>query len=90
MEVFSGVRHTEIHTADPLVPESSSFDAEIAIEKAKLPGTNQILAELIQTECNTLCSEIHKLINPIWNKEELPGQWKESAIVLIYKDDKTD
>jgi hypothetical protein len=34
---------------------------------------------------NTLRSEIHKLINCIWNKEELPKQWKESIIVPIYK-----
>jgi hypothetical protein len=27
----------------------------------------------------------------VWNKEELPGQWKESAIVLVYKKgDKTN
>jgi uncharacterized protein (DUF608 family) len=39
----------------------------------------------------TLRSEIHKLINCIWNKEELPEQWKESIIVPIYnKVDKTD
>jgi hypothetical protein len=30
-------------------------------------------------------SEIHKLINCIWSKEELPEQWKESIIVPIYK-----
>jgi hypothetical protein len=39
----------------------------------------------------TLRSEIHKLINSIWNKEELPDHWKESIIVPIYKKgDKTD
>jgi hypothetical protein len=32
-----------------------------------------------------------KLINSIWNKDELPQQWKELFIVPIYeKDDKTD
>jgi hypothetical protein len=25
------------------------------------------------------------IINSIWNKEELPDQWKESIIVQIYK-----
>jgi hypothetical protein len=30
------------------------------------------------------CSEIHKLICFIWNKE-LPQQWKESIIVPIHK-----
>jgi hypothetical protein len=39
---------------------------------------------------NKMCSEIHKLINSIWNKEELPEQWKEPIIVPIYKGDKTD
>jgi hypothetical protein len=88
------VRHTEIHTAKPLVPEPSSFEVEIAIEKLKRyksPGIDQIPAELIQAAGNTLHSEIHKLINCMWSKEELPEQWKESIIVPIYKKgDKTD
>jgi len=29
------VRQTEIHTAEPLVPESSSSDVELTIEKLK-------------------------------------------------------
>jgi hypothetical protein len=82
------VRQTEIHAAEPLVPEPSSSEAEIAIEKLKRyksAGIDQIPAELIQVWGNTLRSEIHKLINCIWNKEELPEQWKESIIVPIYK-----
>jgi len=35
--------------------------------------------------CRTICSEIHKLIISIWNKEELPEEWKESIIIPIYK-----
>jgi hypothetical protein len=55
------------------------------------PGTNQILAELIKAGGETLGSEIHRLICSIWNKEELPQQWKESIIVPIYKNgDNTD
>jgi hypothetical protein len=39
----------------------------------------------------TIQSETLKLINSIWNKEELLEQWKESIIVHIYKKgDKTD
>jgi hypothetical protein len=26
---------------------------------------------------------IHKPINSVWNKEELPDQWKESIIVPV-------
>jgi hypothetical protein len=30
-------------------------------------------------------------MNSIWNKEEVPEQWKESVIVPVYKEgDKTD
>jgi len=43
------------------------------------------MAELIQAEGNTLCSRVHKLINSIWNTEELPQQWKESILAPIYK-----
>jgi hypothetical protein len=46
-----------------------------------MEGIDQILAELIQAVCNTLSSEIHKLINSIWNKGELSQQWKKSMIV---------
>jgi hypothetical protein len=55
------------------------------LKRYKSPGIDQIPAELIQARGNTLRSEIHKLINYIWNKEELPEQWKESIIVPIYK-----
>jgi hypothetical protein len=71
------VRQTEIHTAEQLIPEPSSSEVEIAIEKLKRyksPGIDQIPAELIQAGGNTLCSEIHKCINCVWNKEELPEQ----------------
>jgi hypothetical protein len=38
-----------------------------------------------------LCSEIHKLICYIWNKEESPQQWKDTIIVPIHKEGgKTD
>jgi hypothetical protein len=56
-------------------------------KKYKSTTTDQILAQVIQAEGNILhfvCSEIHKHINSIQNKEELPKQWKESLIVPTY------
>jgi hypothetical protein len=44
-----------------------------------------LVHELIQVGVNNLCSEIHILIHCIWNKKELPWQWKEYIIVPIYK-----
>jgi len=86
-------RQAEIRTAEPLVPEPSAFEVELAIEKLKShksPGINQIPAELIKAGGSTMCGEIHKHIS-IWDKEELPEEWKESIIVPMYrKGDKTD
>ena len=70
------------------MPEPSAFEVELAIEKLKShksPGIDQIPAELIKAGGRTIRSEIHKLINSIWNKEELPEEWRESIIVSIYK-----
>jgi hypothetical protein len=83
----SDVRQIEIHTAEPLVPCPRHLEVEISIaklKKYKSPGSDQIPAELIQAGVETV-SVIHKFINSIWNKEELPYQWKESIIVPIHK-----
>ena len=71
------VRQAEIHTVEPLVPEPSAFEVELAIEKLKnhkSPGIDQIPAELIKAGGRTIRGEIHKLIISIWNNEELPDE----------------
>ena len=80
-------RQMEIHTAEPLMPESSAFEVEMVTEKLKRhksPGGDQTLAKLIKSRGRKILCEIHKLINSVWNKEELPEQWKELIIVPIY------
>ena len=82
------VGQVEIPTADPLVPEPSAFEFQLAIDKVKshkLPGFDEIQAELIKAGDGTICLEIHKLITSICKKEKLPEEWKESIIVPIYK-----
>jgi hypothetical protein len=74
--------------AEPLVPGPSRLEVEIAIaklKKYKSPGSDQIPAEMIQPGGEILLSEIHKLMNSVWNKKELPDQWKEFIIVPIKK-----
>jgi hypothetical protein len=64
------VRQMTVHMAEPYLVE-----VEIAVGKlkrCKFPGTDRIPAELIKAGGEILCSEIHKFICSIWNKEELP------------------
>jgi hypothetical protein len=85
---ISDVRQIEIHTAEPLVPAPSHLEVDIYIAKLKIyksPGSDQILAELYQAGGEILVSVIYKLIASVWNKEELPEQWKESIVVPIQK-----
>jgi hypothetical protein len=44
-----------------------------------------LYAELIKAGGRKIRCAIHKLIIAIWNKEELPEEWKESVIVPIHK-----
>ena len=67
----------------PVVPDPSAFEVEMAIEKLKrhkLPGIDQIPAELLKARYRRTFSEFHKLVYSIWNKE-----WNESVFILIYK-----
>jgi hypothetical protein len=71
---FHDVRQMDIHMAEPLIPEPSLVELEIAIgkfESYKSPVTDQIPAELIKAGGYTLCSEIHRLIFSIYDKEEI-------------------
>jgi hypothetical protein len=75
----SDVRQIERDIAELLVPGPSYLEVEIAVaklKKYKSPGSDKILTELMQA----LLRKIHKLIYSVWNKEELPDQWKESII----------
>jgi hypothetical protein len=76
-----------MHTAKQPVPGPSCLQDEIAIAKlikCNFPGSDQIPAKLIKPGVETL-SIIHKLINFIWNKDELPDQWKVFIILPIHK-----
>ena len=87
------VRRTEIHAAEPLVPEPSAFEVEVAIEKLKSDkstGIDQILAEFIKAGGRTIRGEINKFIICVSNKEDLPEDWMESIVPICKKGDKTD
>jgi hypothetical protein len=59
------------------------------LKRYKSPGIGQIPAEFIKAAGSKICSEIHKLINSIWNKEELHvarmGERRGAYRVLVGK-----
>ena len=60
------VRQTETHTAEPLLPEPSAFEVDLAIEKLKshkLPGIDQIPAEKFKGIGRKFSHQFHKLID---------------------------
>ena len=72
---FNDVRHTEIHTAEPLVAEPSAFEFELAIQKLKIyksAGIDQIPAELIKAVGVIIFYVIHKLITSIGISRNCP------------------
>ena len=82
------VGQAEIHAAEPLRPDPSASEVELAINKLKShksPSNDQIPAELIKAGGRTICLEIHNLITSIWKKEKLPEEWKDSIIIPIHK-----
>ena len=75
MHGVKDVSQAEIHTAEPLVPEPSASEFELAVDKLKSyksPDNDQIPAELMKAGGRTIFLEIHKLITSIWKKENLP------------------
>ena len=79
------VRQTEIQTAEPIVPESSASEVEMAIEKLKSyksPCIDQIPAELNKAGGKKICCEIHKLFISIWNKENCLRSGRSRSLYL--------
>jgi hypothetical protein len=72
---LSDVRQIEVHGAQTLAPGHSHLEAETTIanfKKYKSLSSDQISTELTPAGGEILMSVTHKLINSIWNKEELP------------------
>ena len=69
------------------MPEPSAFHVEMAIgnisKVKKIKRNDQIPAEVIKVVGRTFRSEIRKHSTCIWNKEELPEEWKESIRRVI-------
>jgi hypothetical protein len=71
------MRQTELYTSEPLIHGPSDFEIETANNKflrykSSRTSTDQIPAQMTQSEESRLRSHIRKLINSTWSKQELP------------------
>ena len=68
------------------MPESSASEVKMAVEKPKrhkTPGNDQISEELIKAGGRTTPSEIHKLVQSIWNEEDLVRSGRSRSLHLF-------
>jgi hypothetical protein len=83
-----GVTQTEMHTAEPFVPEPSPPEAEVAtgkLKRYKSSGADKIPVHVIQAGGETLRSEIHKLIKLICKKNNCLTSGKSQSWYLFTK-----
>jgi len=82
-----GVRQTEIHIAEPLVPELSAFEVEMAIKKLKRHkslGADKI-PELIKTGSRTICSEIMSLLTLFGIRKNCLMSGRSQSLYLVIR-----
>jgi hypothetical protein len=56
------------------------------IIKSQTSEVSKVKCSYLRQGIKTLCSEVHRLIHPVWNKKEVvPQQQKKCFIIAIYK-----
>jgi hypothetical protein len=48
-----------------------------------LPSSDHIPAQINQTGGDTILYAIHKLVNSVWNKEDLPDHWRSPLLYQL-------
>jgi len=82
----SDSRQTEIHTAEPLVPEPSAYEFEMAIEKLKRyksPGIDQIPAELIKAGVEQFALRFSNLLILFGKRRNCLGNGRSRSLYLV-------
>jgi hypothetical protein len=75
-------------TAEPLIKELTQEEMEKAfgnLKTNKVPGEDDIIAELIKNSSQELKKRLHALICNILRDEKMPDDWKIGLIILLFK-----
>lgn len=82
--------HTKIQysSVEPYISSPSRSEINAAINKLKnnkAPGEDHIVAELVKNSGEAVKNEVWKLINIIWEKQQMPEEWNTAIICPIFK-----
>ena len=82
----------EIPPAETELPINCNKPTKAEIKKAittlrngKAAGPDEIPAEAIKADMETAVNMLHSLFSKIWEKEEVPSQWKEAIVINLAK-----
>jgi hypothetical protein len=82
----------ELEEITPIINEdpqdilySEVEEAIRTLKKNKSPGSDGIIAEMLQAGGEKLVHQIHKLCNKAWDEGTIPGEWGKSILVPIPK-----
>ena len=59
--------------------------AIVTLKNGKAAGPDNIPAEAIKADTETAVIILHSLFSKIWEKEEVPAQWKEGLVIKLPK-----
>nr|KAG5714913.1 hypothetical protein BaRGS_000401 [Batillaria attramentaria] len=59
--------------------------AIMTLRNGKAAGPDEIPAEAIKADTETAVNMLHSLFSKIWEKEEVPAQWKEGIVIKLPK-----
>ena len=57
----------------------------MTLRSGKAAGPDEIPAEAIKSDIETAVQMLYSLFSKIWEKEEVPAQWKEGIIIKLPK-----
>jgi len=55
------------------------------LKNGKAPGVDEIVSECLKKGRPCLLNQLHKLINIIWEQEEIPESWRVSVLCPVFK-----
>ena len=86
MESLAKVHQEPIqeHLANPLTLHEVQAAIQ-AMKSNKAPGPDGIPAEIWKSSEALLAEQLHKLLAHIWEKEDVPQQFKDANVVTIWK-----